>query len=354
MPPEPSPPAASHPAAPLQRAPGGVGVLLVNLGSPAAAETSAVRRYLREFLSDRRVIEVWRPLWLFILNAFVLTTRPKKSAHAYRQIWNHERNEAPLIAITRAQAEKLGQRLGPDVRVDWAMRYGAPSIAARLQAMQDAGCDRILVAALYPQYSATTMGTANDAAFAALMKMRRQPALRTLPEYHDDPRYIAALAQSVRDALAALPFTPDVVLASYHGLPQDYVDKGDPYYRQCMETTRLLGEALGWNGERLRAVFQSRFGKGEWLKPYTDVTIRELAEQGTRRLAVVMPGFSADCLETLEEIAIRGRDAFLAAGGRDFAAIPCLNDSEAGMDVIEAAVRRELSGWPGAGGGNAA
>jgi len=323
-----------------------VGVLLVNLGSPSATDTASVRRYLREFLADPRVIEIWRPLWLTILNLFVLTTRPKKSAHAYRQIWDNVRNESPLVVTTRAQAEKLAPRLANDgVIVDWAMRYGAPSIASRVAALKEAGCDRILIAPLYPQYSASTTGTANDAAFAALQKMRWQPAVRTLPPYHDHPAYIDALAVSLTASLAKLPFTPDVVLTSYHGLPKAYLDKGDPYHCHCQKTTRLLREKLGWSDEKMQIVFQSRFGSAEWLQPYFDATIRALPGKGVKRVAVIMPGFSADCLETLEEIAIRGAEAFRESGGTDFAAIPCLNDSTEGMTLIETLVRRELSGW---------
>jgi ferrochelatase len=333
---------AGHP----QVASGRVGVLLVNLGSPAALDTASVRRYLREFLSDPRVIEVWRPLWLAVLNLVVLTTRPAKSARAYAQIWDKARNESPLIVITRGQSEKLATRLGGDgIVVDWAMRYGAPSIASRIAALKEAGCDRILIAPLYPQYAAATTATANEAAFAAVGKMRWQPAMRTLPPYYDDPAYIDALAASLKGSLAALPFEPEVVLASYHGLPRAHLDKGDPYHCQCRKTTRLLREQIGWPEEKLRTVFQSRFGRAEWLQPYTDVTIAKFADDGVKRLAVIMPGFSADCLETLEEIAIRGAETFRAHGGERFAAIPCLNDSETGMTLIELLVRRELSGW---------
>ena len=323
-----------------------MGVLLVNLGSPAGTDAPSVRRYLREFLSDPRVIEVPRPVWWVILNLFVLTTRPKKSGHAYAAIWNNEKNEGPLVTITRAQAEKLGRALAGDgVIADWAMRYGTPSIGERVTALKAQGCERILVAPLYPQYAAATTATANDAAFATLQKMRWQPAIRTLPPYYDDPAYIDALAASLRASLAALTFEPEVVLASYHGLPRVNLDKGDPYHCHCQKTTRLLREKLGWPEERLRTVFQSRFGRAEWLQPYTDVTIGELARSGTKRLAVVMPGFSADCLETLEEIGIRAAETFRQNGGAEFAAIPCLNDGAEGMALIETLVRRELSGW---------
>jgi ferrochelatase len=346
--------AADTPPAPASALPPGhppvrfgrVGVLLVNLGSPAGTDYWSMRRYLKEFLSDRRVIEVPRPLWWLILNLFVLTTRPQKSGHAYKLIWNTLRDEAPLVTITRSQAEKLGQRLaGDDVVVDWAMRYGAPSVGDKLAAMKAAGCDRILVAPLYPQYAAATTATANDAAFDALKRMRWQPAVRTLPPYPDDPVYIEALAGSLTEALARLAFVPELVIASFHGLPEDYLEKGDPYHCQCQKTVRLLREKLGWPKEKLMLCFQSRFGRAEWLKPYFDVTVADLARKGTKRLAVIMPGFSADCLETLEEIALRGGETFRQNGGEHYAAIPCLNDSEAGMGLIEHLVRRELSGW---------
>ncbi len=325
---------------------GKIGVLLANLGSPSGTDYWPMRRYLKEFLSDRRVIEVARPLWWLILNVIVLNTRPQKSGHAYATVWNRERNEAPLITITRAQAEKLGTRLAGDgIVVDWAMRYGAPAIGERLRGLKAAGCERILVAPLYPQYAAATTATANDVAFKALQAMRWQPAIRTLPPYHDDPVYIAALANSLTTHLATLDFEPEVVLASFHGLPREYLDKGDPYHCHCQKTTRLLREKLGWPEERLRICFQSRFGRAEWLKPYFDETIADLAGGGVKRLAVIMPGFSADCLETLEEIAIRGGETFRQHGGEHYAAIPCLNDSEAGMRLIEHLVRRELAGW---------
>ena len=331
-----------HP--PIQRP--RVGVLLVNLGSPSGTDTQSVRRYLKQFLSDPRVIETWRPLWWLILNLVILNIRPKKSAHAYSLIWDRELNQSPLIVITRRQSEALAARLaGDDIVVDWAMRYGEPAIGERLAAMRAAGCDRILLAPLYPQYSAATTATANDAAFAALAKMRWQPAVRTLPPYHDDAGYVGALATSLEQSLAALPFEPEVVLTSYHGLPREYLDKGDPYHCQCQKTTRLLRDKLGWPAEKLRIVFQSRFGATEWLQPYADVTLESLAQGGVKKIAVMMPGFSADCLETLEEIAIRGAETFRAAGGEQFAAIPCLNDSAPSINLIETLVRRELSGW---------
>jgi len=325
---------------------GRIGVLIANLGSPSGTDYWSVRRYLKEFLSDRRVIEAPRLLWWLILNGIVLTTRPSKSGHAYSLVWNRERNEAPLVTITRSQAEKLAAMLDDDrIVVDWGMRYGDPSIPSRMWALKEAGCERILVAALYPQYAAATTATANDSAFAALESMRWQPALRTLPPYHDDPVYIDALATAMDSSLARLDFEPEVVVASFHGLPKSYVEQGDPYQRHCEETVRLLRARLGWPEERLVLTFQSRFGRAEWLQPYTDVTLAELAKAGVRRIATVTPGFSADCLETLEEIAIRGRETFVEAGGTQFAALPCLNDGPEGMALIAHLVRRELAGW---------
>jgi ferrochelatase len=336
----------AHPADHPTVAAAKVGVLLINLGTPDATDTKSVRIYLREFLSDKRVIELPRAMWLPILNLFVLTTRPRRSGEAYRAIWDEARDESPLRTITRSQAQKLGERLADKgVTVDWAMRYGNPSIASRIDALKAAGCERILLAPLYPQYSAATTATANDKAFDALKALRWQPAIRTLPPYFDEDLYIDALARSLEGHIAALDFEPEVVLASYHGLPKDYVAKGDPYFDHCTRTTALLRERLGWPEERLRMSFQSRFGKAEWLQPYTDMTVRELAKSGVKRLAVVMPGFSADCIETLEEIAMQNAEFFHESGGEKFAAIPCLNDSREGMDVIEALVRRELEGW---------
>ena len=328
---------ANHPAIPAPR----VGVLLINLGTPDAAEAGAVRRYLKQFLSDRRVVELPPLLWQLILRGAVLTTRPKKSAHAYQQVWRED--GSPLAAITRAQAEALAPRLAADgVLVDHAMRYGRPAIGDRLAAMQAAGCERILLAPLYPQYCAATTATANDAAFAHLAGLRWQPAIRTLPPYYDDPAYITALAASASEQLAALPFAPDAVVASFHGMPRRTLELGDPYHCHCRKTARLLSEALG---RELVVTFQSRFGRAKWLEPATDVTLAELARAGRRRIAILAPGFSADCLETLEELSIRGRATFIEAGGTDFAYLSCLNDSPTGLAMLEAIVRRELAGW---------
>jgi ferrochelatase len=326
---------------------GKIGVLLVNLGTPDGHDTASMRRYLREFLTDRRVIEWPAILWYPILFGIVLNTRPAKSGRAYAAIWNREKNESPLRTVTRAQGEKLAASLAdkPSVIVDWAMRYGNPPIASRIAALHEQGCERLLVVPLYPQYSAATTATVNDKVFEALSAMRWMPALRTAPPWHDDPGYIDALAKSIEAHLATLGFAPEKVLASYHGIPESYFAKGDPYYCQCMKTSRLLEERLGWAKGRLVTTFQSRFGPEEWLQPYTDQTIAALARDGVKSIAVVNPGFVADCLETLEEIAGQGAEIFRHAGGANFAHIPCLNDSAAGMAVIEAIVRREISGW---------
>lgn len=328
-----------HPPIPPRK----IGVLLVNLGTPDEASPKAVRRYLAEFLSDKRVVEIPSLLWQPILRGIVLTTRPKKSAHAYGLVWRDD--GSPLAAITRAQAVALKDAFGPDVIVDWAMRYGNPSIADRLTAMKAAGCDRILIAPLYPQYCAATTATANDKAFAALAGMRWQPAVRTLPPYHDDPAYIDALAASVRTSLAALDFEPQALIASFHGMPQRTLDLGDPYHCHCRKTARLLGEKLG---KDTIVTFQSRFGRAKWLGPATDKTLADLPGRGIKRVAIVAPGFSADCLETLEELDIRGRETFLAAGGTDFAYLPCLNDGAESIAMLTAILSRELAGWTGA------
>jgi protoporphyrin/coproporphyrin ferrochelatase len=320
-----------------------VGVLLVNLGTPDAPTPQAVRRYLAEFLSDRRVVEIPPLVWQPILRGAILTTRPAKSAEAYSQVWTED--GSPLAAITRAQAEGLQERLGEAAWVRWAMRYGTPAIGAELARLYDAGCDRILIAPLYPQYSGATTASAMDAVGQQLAAMRAQPAIRTLPPYYDDPAHIAALSADIDRQLAALAFAPEVLLLSFHGMPERTQRLGDPYYRQCMETARLLGQALARADLRIETSFQSRFGRAKWLEPATDAVLAAEARKGTRRLAIAAPGFSADCLETREELAIRGREEFLAAGGTDFAALDCLNAGEQGLAMLEALVRRELAGW---------
>jgi ferrochelatase len=322
---------------------GGIGVLLVNLGTPDAPDAASVRRYLAEFLSDRRVVEIPPIVWQPILRGLVLTTRPKKSAHAYKQVWSEA--GSPLAVITAEQATRLQGRLGDGVKVAYAMRYGNPGIAAELQRLADAGCDRILLAPLYPQYSAATTATGVDKAAVALRAMRRQPALRTLPAYYDDPLYIEALAKDLSRQLDALDFAPETLLLSFHGMPERTLHLGDPYHCQCRKTARLLEDALARPGLRIETTFQSRFGRAKWLEPATDATLAAEASRGTRRLAVAAPGFAADCLETLEELALRGREQFLAAGGEQFAALACLNAGAAGMAMLEALMRRELSGW---------
>jgi ferrochelatase len=324
-----------------------VGVLLVNLGTPDTADTRGVRVYLKEFLSDPRVIEDQGLKWKLVLNGIILRIRPARKARDYRKIWNTEKNESPLKTITRAQADKLAAAIADHdhVVVDWAMRYGNPSIASGIAALTAQGCDRLLVVPLYPQYSAATSATVCDEVFRVLAGMRVQPTLRVSPPYYDDPDYIEALAVSINAHLATLPFQPELIVASYHGMPQEYVDKGDPYQAQCIATTDALRKRLGLEPSKLLLTFQSRFGFDEWLKPYTDKTIERLAKDGVRRIAVVMPGFSADCLETLEEIAQENAEIFRHNGGEQFAAIPCLNDSEPGMDVIRQLVLRELQGW---------
>lgn len=327
---------------------GRVGVLLVNLGTPDGTSYWPMRRYLREFLSDKRVIEWPRALWYPILYGIVLMTRPGKSGKAYDEIWNHERDESPLRTITRSQSDQLALRIGDDGgrrQFDWAMRYGQPSIRSRLEALKADGCDRILVFPLYPQYSASTTATVNDEVCRAMLDMRWQPAIRTVPPYHDDPVYVTALAKSVERHLAGLDFEPDLVLTSYHGIPQSYFKRGDPYHCHCQKTTRLMRDVLGWDEDRLRITFQSRFGPEEWLQPYTDKTVEQLANDGVKKIAVMNPGFVADCLETLEEIAGEAHEIFTENGGENFTHIPCLNDSDLGMDVIEHIVRRELGGW---------
>jgi len=326
---------------------GRVGVLLLNLGTPDGTDYWSMRRYLKEFLSDRRVIE--EPLWKWwpILNLIILTVRPGPKGRDYASIWNNERNEGPLKTITRSQAERLAERLAgsPGVIVDWAMRYANPTTESRLEALVAQGCERILLVPLYPQYAAATSATACDQAFRALMKMRRQPAVRVAPSYHDDPVYIDRLAVSIRSGLARLDFEPEKLIATFHGMPQKYLTQGDPYHCHCQKTSRLLRDRLCWPADRWLTTFQSRFGSDPWLQPYTDKTVERLAKKGIKKLALVAPGFSADCLETLEELDVENRHIFESNGGEKFAYLPALNASDEGVDVIEAVVRRELSGW---------
>jgi ferrochelatase len=330
-----------HPQIPPQR----IGVLLLNLGTPEGTSYWPMRRYLSEFLSDRRVIELNPFLWQPILQLFILSTRPSRKGKDYEKIWNKERDEGPLKTVTRAQAEKLQIELGGKIIVEWAMRYGKPSTQSGIEKLKEQDCDRILLLPLYPQYCAATTATANDKAFGVLKKMRWQPAMRTAPPWHDDPVYIDALANSVKDNLAKLDFTPQVLLASFHGVPKNYVEKGDPYHCQCEKTAKLLREKLGMTERNFQHCFQSRFGKAAWVRPYTDETVKRLAREGVKKLAIVAPGFTADCLETIEELDAENRSYFMENGGEQYAALPCLNDSEEGMRVIAHVARRELMGW---------
>lgn len=322
------------------------GVLLLNLGTPEATDFWSMRRYLKEFLWDKRVIEVNRVLWWFILNGIILNTRPQKSGHAYDKIWNRERNESPLKTITRSQAEKLQQALGlENVVVDWAMRYGLPSARERISALLDKGCDRIVLVPLYPQYSAATTATALDSCFDALKDMRWQPSIRVVEPYFDQHAHIEALAQSLEQHLKGLGWTPDVVALSFHGLPREYLDKGDPYYCHCMKTARLLRRRMGYSEQQMPVVFQSRFGKAEWLQPYAQQTVEAWPGQGVKKLVMMMPGFSSDCVETLEEVAIGLNETFHEAGGEKFSAVPCLNDSDGSIAMLAALIRPQLAGW---------
>ena len=329
-------PPADHPVIP----PAKVGLLLINLGTPDAPDTASVRRYLAEFLSDPRVIEIPKIAWWPILHGIILRTRPAKSAHAYSQVWGED--GSPLAAITKRQARGLQERLGDGIIVDYAMRYGSPGIAGALDTLVAAGCTRILAAPLYPQYSAATTASANDALFAAVALRRWQPALRTLPAYHDDPLYIDALANDLGRQIDALDFTPERLLLSFHGMPERTLHLGDPYHCHCRKTARLLAAKLALPVD---TSFQSRFGRAKWLDPATDTVLEALPGQGCTKLAIAAPGFSADCLETIEELGLRGAEQFLGAGGTHFARLDCLNDGAAGMAMLEAIARRELAGW---------
>jgi protoporphyrin/coproporphyrin ferrochelatase len=323
-----------------------VGLLLMNLGTPEATDYWSMRRYLKEFLSDRRVIEVNRFLWWAILNLVILSFRPTKSGHAYKEIWNKELNESPLKTFTRGQSEKLVSTLkNPKLVIDWAMRYGKPPVAERLQAMQEQGCDRIVLFPLYPQYSAATTATALDKAYDALKDLRWQPAIRTVPPYFDHPAYIDAIAKSLKAHLATLSWKPDRILLAFHGLPREYLDKGDPYHCHCQKTARLVCEKLGYSKDFAQLVFQSRFGRAEWLKPYAQDTVEGLPAQGVKNLVMISPGFSSDCVETLEELAIGLQETFHEKGGVNFSVVPCLNDSPASIALLTQLANEELKGW---------
>ncbi len=330
---------AGHP--PLKT--GGVGVLLVNLGTPDAPTAHAVRRYLAEFLSDRRVVDYPRWFWLPLLHGVILNVRPARSARAYAKIWTAE--GSPLRLYTKNAAAALADRLADKVRVDFAMRYGEPSVRSRISALTEAGCGRILVLPMYPQYSQSTSASVADAAFDALKGMNRQPALRIAAPFLDLPLYIDALKKVADAHLAALGWPPERIILSFHGTPKRHLTEGDPYFCHCSKTARLIREGMGWSEDFAPLAFQSRFGREEWLEPATDAMIRDLAAKGVKRVAVMTPGFMADCLETLEEIAIGGAEIFHHAGGEKFAAIPCLNDSPSTIDLLEALVAQEAAGW---------
>ncbi len=332
---------SDHPAVKF----GKTGILLMSLGTPDEPTYGAVRRYLAEFLSDPRVIETPRLVWLPILYGPILTFRPAKSAKAYAKIWDQERNESPLRTFARSQSEKMAERFGDTAEVAWAFRYGNPTIQSGLDQLRDAGCERIILFALYPQYSATTTASSFDKVFECMRTMRWQPAVHTVARYCDDPGYIDALATSARQSLATLDWEPEKLLLSYHSIPQAYYDKGDPYPCYCKKTSRLFQQVSGFDADKVVTSFQSRVGPAQWVKPYTDKMVEELAESGVKRLAVMAPAFSVDCLETLEELNMELREQFLEAGGTHFHYIPCLNDSELGMDVLENVVRRDAAGW---------
>lgn len=333
---------AEHPSVLTEK----IGVLIVNLGTPDAPTPSAVRRYLREFLSDPRIVDLPRALWLPVLYGVILNVRPAPTARNYAKIWREESNESPLRYYTRAQSEGLQRALGDSAMIDWAMRYGSPSISTRLTALKDAGATRILILPLYPQYSATTTASVTDAVFDAVKAMRRQPAIRTAPAFHDDSAYIDALAAVTRRSLAAAADgKPEHVVISFHGLPQRYFEAGDPYYCHCAKTARLLRKQMGWTEDFAPLAFQSKFGREKWLEPATEETIQKLGAKGAKNIAVIMPGFVADCIETLEEIDIAAREAFIASGGEKFSAIPCLNDAPEMIALLEQITRREAAGW---------
>tara|TARA_B110000881_G_C18576161_1_gene518695 strand:+ start:957 stop:1967 length:1011 start_codon:yes stop_codon:yes gene_type:complete len=321
---------------------GKTGVLLVNLGTPDSTSWWDIRKYLKEFLSDKRVIEVNPILWKIILNLFILTFRTSKTAHAYRQIWMKDIDESPLRFYTKLQAEKLNKKIGNEkIIIDFAMRYGNPSIRSRLQILHEKGCENIVVLPLYPQYAAATTATVCDEIYRNLMKMRWQPSLQIIPHYESEILYIESLVKSIRKKISEINWKPDLIVASYHGIPKSYFDKGDPYQCYCQKTSRLIKEKF--NDVPLETTFQSRFGPQEWLKPYTDKTLEALPNGGKKNILVICPGFSSDCVETLEEINIQGRDSFFQHGGKNFDLIPCLNDNDDHINLFEKLVKNHIT-----------
>ncbi len=320
---------------------GKTGVLIINLGTPDSTNWFDIRRYLKEFLSDRRVIEVNPFIWKIILNLFILTIRPSKTAHAYKKIWRTESNESPLLYYTRSQSNKLNKKIGNDkIIVDFAMRYGNPSIKSRLSKLKDNGCENIIILPLYPQYAAATTATVCDEVYRSLMKMRWQPSLQIIPHYESEPMYIDALVNSIKSKIKSINWKPDLIISSYHGIPKSYFDKGDPYHCYCHKTTRLMVEKI--KDVEIRTTFQSRFGPQEWLTPYTDKTLENLPKEGAKNILVICPGFASDCVETLEEIDIQGRESFLEKGGENFDLVPCLNDSVDHIHLFEKLIRKYL------------
>ena len=320
---------------------GKTGVLIINLGTPDSTNWWDIRKYLKEFLSDRRVIEVNPIIWQLILNIFILTFRPGKTAHAYKKIWFKETNESPLLFYTKKQSEKLKEKIAnKNLFVDFAMRYGNPSIKSKLKFLKDQGCENIIILPLYPQYAAATTATVCDEVYRSLMKMRWQPSLQIIPHYESENLYISALASSIKNKIQSIDWKPELIIASYHGIPKSYFDKGDPYQCYCQKTSRLLKEKF--NDVEIQTTFQSRFGPQEWLKPYTDKTIDELPKKGIKNILVICPGFASDCVETLEEINIQARESFVENGGKNFDLIPCLNDSESHINLLKVLVERYL------------
>ena len=320
---------------------GKTGVLIINLGTPDSTSWWDIRKYLREFLSDRRVIEVNPIIWQIVLNLFILTFRPSKTAHAYKKIWLKDQNESPLLYFTRNQANKLKKKIGTErIIVDFAMRYGNPSIKLKMNKLKDEGCENIVVLPLYPQYAAATTATVCDEVYRSLMSMRWQPSLQVIPHYESEPIYIDALIKSVKEKLGKIKWKPDLIISSYHGIPKKYFDKGDPYHCYCHKTTRLMKE--NFNEIDIQTTFQSRFGPQEWLTPYTDKTLESLPSKGVKNLLVICPGFASDCVETLEEIDIQGRESFMENGGENFDLIPCLNDSADHINLFEKLIKKYI------------
>ena len=320
---------------------GKTGVLIINLGTPNSTSWWDIRKYLKEFLSDRRVIEVNPVIWQIILNLFILTFRPSKTAHAYKKIWRKETNESPLLFFTRSQATKLSDKIANEkIIVDFAMRYGRPSIKSRLNKLKEIGCEHIVILPLYPQYAAATTATVCDEVYRSLMNMRWQPSLQIIPHYESEPKYIDALVESIEKKIEKISWKPDLIISSYHGIPKSYFEKGDPYQCYCQKTTRLMREKF--NSIEIKTTFQSRFGPQEWLKPYTDKTLEELPKKGIKNLLIICPGFASDCVETLEEINIAGRESFMSSGGKNFDLIPCLNDSSKHIDLFQHLIKRYI------------